>query len=149
MCPARRTAAAAAAATAALGVLGCTSTVLGSVLAHFDAGLHPVVARLVTVQDGSVRTAVELLHARASALDLAVDAGGRYAYLALAESGFRAELVTVDLATGDRVAAVPLCAGDAVLGPVALAPDGRTLTAVGGCTDGDGPRTTAFVVTRR
>jgi hypothetical protein len=57
-----------------------------------------------------------------------------------------AELVTIDLASGERRAAVSLCAGAAALGDVAPLDGDTGLVATGSCIDGDGPQATAFLV---
>jgi len=52
----------------------------------------------------------------------------------------------IDLASGERVSAVSLCAGAAVLGDVAPLDGDAGVVATGSCVDGDGPQATAFLV---
>ncbi|MGY1703564.1 hypothetical protein ACI79C_03250 [Geodermatophilus sp. SYSU D00697] len=101
--------------------------------------------RLVTVVDGRVRTAVDLEGTDDTALDLAVDTGGRVAYVVLSASYSPAELTAVDLDTGERTGVVSLCGGAGVFGAVAPSADG-SLTVAGACLGTAGRRTTAFVV---
>ncbi|MGY1690378.1 hypothetical protein [Geodermatophilus sp. SYSU D01105] len=101
--------------------------------------------RLVTVVDGRVRTAVGLEGTDDTSLDLAVDPGGRVAYVVLSASCFPAELTAVDLDTGERTGVVSLCAGAGVFGAIAPSADGG-LTVAGACLGTAGRRTTAFVV---
>jgi hypothetical protein len=63
-----------------------------------------------------------------------------------ADLSFPAELLMIDLASGERVSAVSLCAGAAVLGDVAPLDGDAGVVATGSCVDGDGPQATAFLV---
>lgn len=102
--------------------------------------------RLVTVVDGAVATSVELDGVGDSALDVVVSPDGSSAWVPQADLSYPAELITVELASGDRISAVPLCAGAAVLGDVEPLGGNAGLVATGTCVDGDGPQATAFVV---
>jgi hypothetical protein len=64
----------------------------------------------------------------------------------VADLQYPAELVTVDLDSGERVGEVKLCDGTGVFGAVAAAADGRAVTVSGVCIDADGPQVTAFLV---
>ena len=116
----------------------------GTVVATLHASDGRELGRLVTVVDGAVATSVELDGVGDSALAVAVSPDGGTAWVPQADLSFPAQLVTVDLATGERVSAVSLCDGAAVLGDVA--PLGAGLVATGSCVDGDGPQATAFLV---
>ncbi|MGY1640811.1 hypothetical protein ACI782_06700 [Geodermatophilus sp. SYSU D00703] len=118
----------------------------GTAVATVHLGAARAVGRLVTVVDGGLRTSTGLDGAGDSALDLAVAQDGRTASVPLADLQYPAELVTVDLDSGERVGEVKLCDGTAVLGAVAPAADGRAVTVTGVCIDADGPQATAFVV---
>ncbi|MGR7026327.1 hypothetical protein [Geodermatophilus sp. URMC 62] len=102
--------------------------------------------RVVRVVDGEVSTVADLEGTDDTALDLAVDPAGRVAYLVLSASYHPAELTAVDLVTGEVSGAVGLCGGAGAFGALALDADGETLTAIGSCTDADGPQTTAFAL---
>ncbi|MDP9430745.1 MAG: hypothetical protein M3Q47_18630, partial [Actinomycetota bacterium] len=118
----------------------------GTVVAtvHVSAGRD--LGRLVTVVDGAVTGSVQLDGVRDSALDVEVSPDGASAWVPQADRSARAELVTVDLPRGERVAAVSLCAGAAVLGDVAPFGEDTGVVATGSCADGDGPQATAFLV---
>jgi hypothetical protein len=111
--------------------------------AHVSDG---ALGRLVTVVDGAVATSVELDGVGDSALDVVVSPDGGTAWLPRADLSFPAELVTIDLAGGERRAAVSLCPGAAVLGDVAPLDGDGGLVVTGSCVDGDGPQATAFLV---
>ncbi|SDO46301.1 hypothetical protein [Geodermatophilus sp. DSM 45219] len=101
---------------------------------------------LVTVVDGAVARSVALDGVGDSALDVLVSPDGASAWVPQADLSYPAELVTVDLATGERLSVVSLCDGAGVLGDVApVGADGGIL-ATGSCIDGDGPQATAFLV---
>ncbi|NEK57059.1 hypothetical protein GCU56_04125 [Geodermatophilus sabuli] len=117
----------------------------GVAVATVHLGEARSVGRLVTVADGAVQLSVDLDGAGDSALGLVVDPDGRSATVAVADLQFPAELVTVDLGSGDRIGAVKLCGGTGVFGAVAGSADGPTLV-TGACVDEDGPQTTAFLV---
>ena len=118
----------------------------GTAVATLHVGPGRELGRLVTVVDGAVRRSVELAGVGDSALDLVVSADGGSAWVPQADLSYPAELVTVDLVSGERVAAVSLCAGAAVLGDVVLFGEDAGLVATGSCVDGDGPQATAFLV---
>ncbi|MBB3086637.1 WD40 repeat domain-containing protein [Geodermatophilus sabuli] len=118
----------------------------GTAVAALHLGEARAVGRLVTVVDGGLRTSVDLDGAGDSALDLAVAPDGRTAVVPLADLQFPAELVTVDLTSGERVGAVKLCDGAGVLGAVAPLGEGEGFVVTGACIDADGPQSTAFVV---
>ncbi|MGY1621037.1 hypothetical protein ACI789_02425 [Geodermatophilus sp. SYSU D00965] len=118
----------------------------GTAVATVHLGAARAVGRLVTVVDGELRTSTDLDGAGDSALDLAVAPDGRTASVPVADLQYPAELVTVDLDSGERVGEVKLCDGTAVLGATAPAADGRAVTVTGVCIDADGPQVTAFVV---
>ncbi|MGK5170516.1 YncE family protein [Geodermatophilus sp. CPCC 205761] len=130
---------------------GSTPTALqvtadGTAVATVHLGEARSSGRLVTVVDGAVETTADVDGAGDSALDLAVDPTGRLGHVPLADLEFPAELVTVDLITGEQVGAVKLCAGAGVFGAVAPLGDGGSVVVTGACIDGDGPQSTAFVV---
>ncbi|MGY1823274.1 hypothetical protein [Geodermatophilus sp. SYSU D00079] len=130
---------------------GSTGTALhvtadGTAVAAVHLGEARAVGRLVTVTDGEPRTVADLDGAGDSALDLVLDPDGRLASFPLADLSFTAELVTVDLASGNRVGGVRLCEGTGVLGAVAPLGAGGSLVVTGACLDDDGPQSTAFVV---
>ncbi|MGY1632202.1 hypothetical protein ACI784_10920 [Geodermatophilus sp. SYSU D01186] len=130
---------------------GSTATALqvapdGTVVAALHLGEARAVGRLVTVADGEARTLVEVDGAGDTALDAVLDPDGRLVSFPLADLSFPAELVTVDLATGDRVGAAKLCEGTGVFGAVAPLGDGGSVVVTGACLDDDGPQSTAFVV---
>jgi hypothetical protein len=112
--------------------------------AHVSDGRE--LGRLVTVVDGAVATSVELDGVGDSTLDVVLSSDGATAWVPQADLSYPAELVTVDLASGERVATVALCAGAAVLGDVAPIGADAGLVATGSCVDGDGPQATAFLV---
>jgi hypothetical protein len=112
--------------------------------AHVDDGRR--LGRLVTVVDGAVATSAELDGVGDSALDVVVSPDGGTAWVPQADLSFPAELLTIDLASGERVSAVSLCAGAAVLGDVAPLDGDAGVVATGSCVDGDGPQATAFLV---
>jgi hypothetical protein len=112
--------------------------------AHVSDGRR--LGRLVTVVGGAVATSVELDGVGDSALDVVLSPDGATAWVPQADLSYPAELVTVDLASGERVATVALCAGAAVLGDVAPVGADAGLVATGSCVDGDGPQATAFLV---
>ncbi|WP_448609455.1 hypothetical protein [Geodermatophilus sp. URMC 60] len=118
----------------------------GTVVATVHVSDGRELGRLVTVVDGAVATSVELDGVGDSALDLVVSPDGGSAWVPQADLSYPAELVTVDLASGERVATVALCAGAAVLGDVAPLGGDAGLVATGSCVDGDGPQATAFLV---
>ncbi|RFU21184.1 hypothetical protein [Geodermatophilus marinus] len=103
----------------------------------------PTSGRLVVVDGAEVTTEVELSGTEDSGLDLAVDADGRYAYVPLAAYQVEPGIVTVDLATGERIGRTVLCPGAGSLG--AIAASGDTLVATGVCL-GSGLTTTAFLL---
>jgi hypothetical protein len=118
----------------------------GTVVAtvHVSAGRD--LGRLVTVVDGAVAGWVQLDGVRDSALDVVVSPDGGSAWVPQADRSAPAGLVTVDLARGEQVATVSLCAGAAVLGDAAPFGEDAGLVVTGSCADGDGPRATAFLV---
>ena len=118
----------------------------GTVVATLHASDGRELGRLVTVVDGAVATSVELDGVGDSALAVAVSPDGGTAWVPQADLSFPAQLVTVDLATGERVSAVSLCDGAAVLGDVAPLGGDAGIVATGSCVDGDGPQATAFLV---
>jgi hypothetical protein len=118
----------------------------GTAVAAVHLGEARAVGRLVTVADGGLRTVADLDGAGDTALDLVVSPDGRLAHVPLADLSFTAELVSIDLASGERVGAVKLCDGTGVLGAVAALGDSGSLVVTGACLDDDGPRSTAFVV---
>ncbi|MGY1592243.1 hypothetical protein ACI79D_09735 [Geodermatophilus sp. SYSU D00708] len=118
----------------------------GTAVATVHLGAARAVGRVVTVVDGELRTSTDLDGAGDSALDLAVAPDGRTASVPAADLQYPAELVTVDLDSGERVGEVKLCDGTAVLGATAPAADGRAVAVTGVCIDADGPQVTAFVV---
>ena len=118
----------------------------GTVVATVYVSDGRELGRLVSVVDGAVTSSVELDGVGDSALDVVVSPDGRSAWVPQADLSFPAELVTVDLASGERVATVALCAGAAVLGDVAPIGGDAGLVATGSCVDGDGPQATAFLV---
>jgi hypothetical protein len=121
-------------------------TVDGTAVATVYVSDGRELGRLVTVVDGAVRSSVELAGVGDSALDVVVSTDGGSAWVPQADLSYPAELVTVDLASGERVATVSLCAGAAVLGDVAPFGEDAGLVATGSCVDGDGPQATAFLV---
>jgi hypothetical protein len=130
---------------------GSTPTALqvtadGTAVATVHLGEARSSGRLVTVVDGELETTADLDGAGDSALDLALDPAGRLGFVPIADLEFPAELVTIDLITGERVGAVKLCAGTGVFGAVAPLGDGGSVVVTGACIDGDGPQSTAFVV---
>ncbi|RBY80545.1 hypothetical protein DQ238_08125 [Geodermatophilus sp. TF02-6] len=116
----------------------------GTAVATLHLGEARSSGELVAVADGAVQTVVVLDGVGDSALDLAIAADGRTAAVPRADLMFPAELITVDLATGERVAEVRLCPGAGVLGQVAPVDGGVVVT--GSCIDDDGPQATAFLV---
>jgi hypothetical protein len=118
----------------------------GTVVATVHVSDGRELGRLVTVVDGAVTGSVELDGVGDSALDVVVSRDGGSAWVPQADLSYPAELVTVDLASGERVATVSLCAGAAVLGDVAPIGADAGLVATGSCVDGDGPQVTAFLV---
>jgi hypothetical protein len=118
----------------------------GTVVATVHVGDGRRLGRLVTVVDGAVATSVELDGVGDSALDVVLSPDGATAWVPQADLSYPAELVTVDLASGERVATVALCAGAAVLGDAAAVGADGGLVATGSCVDGDGPQATAFLV---
>ncbi|MGY1680594.1 hypothetical protein [Geodermatophilus sp. SYSU D01176] len=118
----------------------------GTVVATLHVGAGRELGRLVTVVDGAVADSVQLDGVGDSALDVVVSPDGSSAWVPQADLSYPAELVTVDLASGERVATVALCAGAAVLGHVAPIGADAGLLATGSCVDGDGPQATAFLV---
>ncbi|TFV62249.1 hypothetical protein E4P41_07710 [Geodermatophilus sp. DF01-2] len=118
----------------------------GTAVATVHVGDARSRGRLVTVVDGEVRSSVELDGTGDSALDVVVSPDGRSAWVPLADLSFPAELVTLDLASGERIAAVPLCPGAGVLGDVAPVGEDAGLVVTGSCIDGDAPTATAFLV---
>ncbi|MGY1669451.1 hypothetical protein [Geodermatophilus sp. SYSU D00710] len=113
----------------ALAVLA-DGTVLASVYA---GGYETGQALLLTVRDGVVGTSTVL---PGPAPDLAVEPGEGHVHLSHGRPGSPVGVATVDLATGQVVADVPVCA-DGTPAPVALAADGRTLASGAGCWDED------------
>ena len=118
----------------------------GTVVATLHVSDGRRLGRLVTVVDGAIASSVELDGVGDSALDVVVSPDGGSAWVPQADLSYPAELVTVDLASGERVATVSLCAGAAVLGDVAAIGAEAGLVATGSCVDGDGPQATAFLV---
>ncbi|MGY1663893.1 WD40 repeat domain-containing protein [Geodermatophilus sp. SYSU D00705] len=118
----------------------------GTAVAALHLGEARAVGRLVTVADGEQRTLVDVDGAGDTALDAVLDPDGRLVSFPLADLSFPAELVTVDLATGDRIGAARLCEGTGVFGAVAPLGDGGSVVVTGACLDDDGPQSTAFVV---
>ncbi|MFW3171387.1 hypothetical protein [Geodermatophilus sp. CPCC 206100] len=125
---------------------GLQVTADGTAVAAVHLGESRATGRLVSVVDGALRTSADLEGAGDTALDLVVSPDGRLASVPLADLSYPAELVTIDLASGERVGAVKLCDGTGVFGAVTpLGQDGDVVV-TGACIDGDGPRSTAFVV---
>ncbi|WNV74141.1 hypothetical protein [Geodermatophilus sp. DSM 44513] len=118
----------------------------GTVVASLYVSAGRETGRLVTVVDGEVTGSVELEGVGDSALDVLVSPDGGSALVPQADLLFPAELVVIDLVSGERAAAVSLCGGAGVLGDVA--PVGRDggLVVTGSCIDGDGPQATAFLI---
>jgi hypothetical protein len=112
--------------------------------AHVSDGRD--LGRLVTVVDGAVATSAVLEGVGDSALAVVVSPDGGTAWVPQADLSFPAELVMIDLASGERRATVSLCAGAAVLGDVAPLDGDAGIVATGSCVDGDGPQATAFLV---
>ena len=125
---------------------GLDVTADGTVVATLHVSAGRGLGRLVTVVDGAVADSVELDGVGDSALEVVVSPDGGSAWVPQADLSYPAELVTVDLASGQRVSAVSLCAGAAVLGDVAPFGADAGLVATGSCVDGDGPQATAFLV---
>lgn len=96
--------------------------------------LGPGLGRLLTVADGAVTGEVGLDGVGDSALDVVVPPDGRTAVLA--RSSAPAELVTVDLASGQRIEAVPLCPDAGVLRELAPVGTDGGLLATGSCAGG-------------
>ena len=118
----------------------------GTVVATVYVNEGRALGRVVTVVDGAVTSSVELDGVGDSALDVLVSPDGGSAWVPQADLSFPAELVSVDLASGERAAAVSLCGGAGVLGDVAPVGEDDGLVATGSCIDGDGPQATAFLV---
>jgi hypothetical protein len=118
----------------------------GTVVATLHVSDGRELGRLVTVVDGAVATSVDLEGVGDSALDVVVSPDGRTAWVPQADLSYPAELVTVDLASGEVLSTVSLCDGAGVLGDVAPVADGAGILATGSCIDGDGPQATAFLV---
>ncbi|SET21429.1 hypothetical protein [Geodermatophilus poikilotrophus] len=125
---------------------GLDVTADGTVVATLHVSDGRELGRLVTVADGAVTDSIELDGVGDSALEVVVSPDGGSAWVPQADLSYPAELVTVDLASGERVSAVSLCAGAAVLGDVAPFGADAGLVATGSCVDGDGPQATAFLV---
>ncbi|WP_409331896.1 hypothetical protein [Trujillonella humicola] len=97
--------------------------------------------RLVVVRDG----AVDRVHALDEVVDLEavpddvdLGPGGHYLYVPwTGGDGDTHGVTTVDLATGEAVAQVPLCDGPGFAATVAVGSDGTELVAGGGCGEGD------------
>ncbi|MGY1606374.1 hypothetical protein [Geodermatophilus sp. SYSU D00700] len=105
----------------------------GAVLVSVIAGDRETgTAQLVTVRDGVVEPTTTL---PGPAIDLVVGPSEEHVYVQhdTAEDGVA--LSTVDLATGETVAEVPLC-DDGIAAPVALSADGSALAAGVACLDG-------------
>jgi hypothetical protein len=125
---------------------GLDVTADGTVVATLHVSDGSELGRLVTVADGAVAGSIELDGVGDSALEVVVSPDGGSAWVPQADLSYPAELVTVDLASGERVSSVSLCAGAAVLGDVAPFGADAGLVATGSCVDGDGPQATAFLV---
>ncbi|MGY1696800.1 hypothetical protein ACI780_18030 [Geodermatophilus sp. SYSU D00814] len=89
-------------------------------------------AQLVTVRDGAVVDSTPL---PGPGIDLVLGPGEEHAYVQHGSPEDGVALSTVDLATGETVAEVPLC-DDGIPAPVALADDGSALAAGVACLDG-------------
>ncbi|MGY1680605.1 hypothetical protein [Geodermatophilus sp. SYSU D01176] len=125
---------------------GLEVTADGTVVAAVYVGEALETGRLVTVPDGRVRTVAELEGTDDTAFDLALDPGGRVAYVVLSASYHPAGLTAIDLATGEPLGTVALCDGVGVFGAIALSADGSRLTIAGSCVTADGSSTTAFTI---
>ncbi|MGR6965337.1 hypothetical protein ACU610_12805 [Geodermatophilus sp. URMC 61] len=125
---------------------GLDVTADGTVVATVHVSDGRRLGRLVTVVDGAVATSVELDGVGDSALDVVLSPDGGSAWVPQADLSYPAELIAVDLAAGQRVSAVSLCAGAGVLGDVAPLDGDAGLVVTGSCVDGDGPQATAFLV---
>jgi hypothetical protein len=111
----------------ALRVLGDGAVVASVLAGDLDTGE----GRLVTVRDGAVAATAVL---PGLGVDLAVGPGVDSVYLAQGRPGGAASVLTVDVATGETVAEVTLCAAGVPAG-LALGADGRALAGAV-CTEG-------------
>ena len=108
-----------------------------------------MVLETLTVQDAVKLAVVDrsgFIESRHAGAAVVLSPDGATAWVPQADLSYPAELVTVDLASGERIATVALCAGSAVLGDVAPIAADAGLVATGSCVDGDGPQATAFLV---
>jgi dipeptidyl aminopeptidase/acylaminoacyl peptidase len=112
----------------ALHVLADGTVVVSLLAGDLDTGE----GRLVTVRDGAVAATAVL---PGLGVDLAVGPGEELAYLSHGRPGTAPAVVTVDLATGETVAQVALCA-DGYPAGLALDADGRAVLAGAVCTEG-------------
>ncbi|MGY1784672.1 hypothetical protein [Geodermatophilus sp. SYSU D00698] len=100
--------------------------------------------RVTVVEDGEVTAAHPIPGTDRAPADLALSPDGRVAYLAVAGFEVESGLVTLDLSSGEQLAAGRLCEGQGTFGRVALTDD--RLTVIGACVGGDNSSTTAFVL---
>jgi hypothetical protein len=112
----------------ALQMLADGTVVVSLLVGDLDTGE----GRLVTVRDGAVAATAVL---PGLGVDLVVEPGEDLAYLSHGRPGSAPAVVTVDLATGETVADVPLCA-DGYPAGLALGADGLAVLAGAVCTEG-------------
>ncbi|MGY1833137.1 hypothetical protein ACI8AA_22205 [Geodermatophilus sp. SYSU D01180] len=100
--------------------------------------------RVTVVEDGEVTAAHPIPGTDRAPADLALSPDGRVAYLAVAGFEVESGVVTLDLSSGEQLAAGRLCEGQGTFGRVALTDD--RLTVIGACVGRDNSSTTAFVL---
>ncbi len=123
--------------------LGLEVLVDGAVLASvLEGDLDTGQARLVTVRDGAVAVSAAL---PGPGIDLAVAPGGGHLYVAHGHPVRAPGVATVDPATGDTVADVPLCDDGYTVG-LTPAADGGAVLAGALCTDDRTSRDLAVLV---
>ena len=116
----------------------------GTAVVTLTAGSGEDPFRVVVVGDGEVTASHAVPGTDRTPADLAVSPDGRVAYLPVAGFEVESGVISLDLDSGEQLADVQLCDGQATFGRVASA--GQRLTVIGSCITGALPSSTAFVV---
>lgn len=116
----------------------------GSAVVTLTAGSGEDPFRVVVVEDGEVTASHAVPGTDRTPADLAVSPDGRVAYLPVAGFEVESGVVSLDLDSGEQLADVQVCDGQATFGRVASV--GERLTVIGSCITGALPTSTAFVV---